>query len=54
MDKRLLGLVWNLPASFSLPSVAACRGALARIQLPGPAAPARGIAHPRHRTDGHS
>ena len=28
MDKHLLGLVWGLPASFALPSVAACRRAL--------------------------
>ena len=32
MDKRLLGLVWGLPASFALPSVAACRRALAVIR----------------------
>jgi len=31
MDKRLLGLVWGLPSSFVLPSVAACRRALAHI-----------------------
>jgi hypothetical protein len=31
MDKHLLGLVWGLPASFALPSVATCRRALARI-----------------------
>ena len=32
MDKHLLGLVWGLPASFALPSVAACRRALVHIQ----------------------
>ena len=32
MDKHLLGLVWGLPASFALPSVAACRRALAHIR----------------------
>ena len=32
MDKHLLGLVWGLPASFALPSVAACRRALALIR----------------------
>jgi len=32
MDKHLLGLVWCLPASFALPSVAACRRALAHIR----------------------
>jgi hypothetical protein len=31
MGKKLLRLVWNLPASFSLPSASACRRALARI-----------------------
>jgi len=29
MTKHLVGLVWDLPASFVLPSVAACRRALA-------------------------
>jgi len=33
MDKHLLGLVWGLPTSFALPSVAACRRALAHIRL---------------------
>ena len=32
MDKHLLGTVWGLPASFALPSVAACRRALALIR----------------------
>ena len=32
MDKHLLGTVWGLPASFALPSVAACRRALAVIR----------------------
>jgi hypothetical protein len=32
MDKHLLGLVWGLPTSFALPSVAACRRALAYIR----------------------
>jgi len=32
MDKHLLGAVWGLPASFALPSVAACRRALALIR----------------------
>jgi len=32
MDKHLLGLVWGLPESFALPSVAACRRALAHIR----------------------
>jgi len=32
MDKHLLGLVWGLPTSFALPSVAACRRALAHIR----------------------
>jgi len=32
MDKHLLGVVWGLPASFVLPSVAACRRALAVIR----------------------
>ena len=32
MDKRLLGLVWGLPASFALPSVATCRRMLAHIR----------------------
>ena len=32
MDKHLLGLVWGLPSSFALPSVAACRRALVRIR----------------------
>src|SRR6186713_2956566 len=42
MDKHLLGLMWGLPASFALPSVAACRRALAcmRTRLPQPQAPA--------------
>ena len=31
MDKHLLRLVWGLPESFALPSVAACRRALTRI-----------------------
>ena len=31
MDKQLLRLVWGLPESFTLPSVAACRRALTRI-----------------------
>jgi hypothetical protein len=54
MDKRLLGLVWDLPDSFSLPSAAACRRALARIQLPGRAAAPPGTAHPRHRAGVYS
>jgi hypothetical protein len=33
MDKHLLGLIWGLPSSFALPSVAACRCALADIRL---------------------
>jgi len=33
MGKKLLQLVWDLPASFSLPSPAECRRALTRIQL---------------------
>ena len=32
MDKNLLGMVWGLPAYFALPSVAACRRALAQIR----------------------
>jgi len=32
MDKHLLGLVWGLPESFALPSVAVCRRALALIR----------------------
>jgi hypothetical protein len=32
MDKHLLGMVWGLPESFALPSVAACRRALAHIR----------------------
>jgi hypothetical protein len=32
MDKHLLGLVWDLPTSFALPSVAACRRALVHIR----------------------
>ena len=32
MEKHLLGAVWGLPASFALPSVAACRRALALIR----------------------
>ncbi|MEO5845466.1 MAG: hypothetical protein ABIQ33_11570 [Caldimonas sp.] len=32
MDKHLLGMVWGLPASFALPSVAACQRALAHIR----------------------
>jgi len=42
MDKHLLGLMWGLPASFALPSVAACRRALAclRTRLPQRQAPA--------------
>jgi hypothetical protein len=32
MDKHLLGAIWGLPASFALPSVAACRRALALIK----------------------
>jgi hypothetical protein len=32
MDKHLLGAIWGLPASFALPSVAACRRALALIR----------------------
>jgi hypothetical protein len=32
MDKHLLGLVWGLPAWFALPSVPACRRALAQIR----------------------
>jgi hypothetical protein len=32
MDKHLLGAVWGLPATFALPSVAACRRALALIR----------------------
>jgi len=31
MDKNLLGLVWGLPTSFALPSVADCRRAMALI-----------------------
>ena len=34
MGKHLLGLVWGLPASFSLPSLASCRRALAKIGPP--------------------
>jgi hypothetical protein len=29
MGKHLVGLVWDLPASFALPSLAACRRAVA-------------------------
>ena len=32
MDKHLLGLMWGLPASFALPSVAACRRALTCVR----------------------
>jgi hypothetical protein len=32
MDKHLLGLVWGLPASFALPSVATCRRMLAHVR----------------------
>jgi len=32
MDKNLLKLVWGLPASFVLPSVATCRRALLHIR----------------------
>ena len=32
MEKHLLGMVWGLPASFSLPSVATCRRVLAQIR----------------------
>jgi len=32
MDKHLLKLVWGLPASFVLPSVATCRRALVYIR----------------------
>jgi len=32
MDKHLLGMVWGLPASFALPSVATCRRVLAHIR----------------------
>jgi hypothetical protein len=32
MTKHLVGLVWDLPASFLLPSVAACRRALAAVK----------------------
>jgi len=32
MDKHLLGLVWGLPASFALPSVATCRRVLTHIR----------------------
>jgi hypothetical protein len=32
MDKYLLRLVWGLPTSFALPSVEACRRALAHIR----------------------
>jgi hypothetical protein len=49
MGEKLLRLVWNLPTSFSLPSPAACRRALARMQ---PAAvlapPARNTEQRRH------
>ena len=31
MDKNILGLVWGLPTSFALPSVADCRRAMALI-----------------------
>ena len=32
MDKHLLKVVWGLPVSFVLPSVATCRRALAHIR----------------------
>jgi hypothetical protein len=34
MGKHLVGLVWDLPASFVLPSLAACRRALANVKPP--------------------
>jgi hypothetical protein len=32
MGKHLVGLVWDLPASFVLPSLAACRRAIAYVK----------------------
>jgi hypothetical protein len=46
MDKHLLGLVWGLPSSFALPSVASCRRALANLRL-------RSIGMPSTDADDH-
>jgi hypothetical protein len=53
MDKHLLGLVWDLPTSFALPSVAACRRALAHIRprLTQPQAADDARRGPRSRLD---
>ncbi|HEX4236067.1 MAG TPA: hypothetical protein VH041_17410 [Caldimonas sp.] len=59
MGKHLVELVWDLPASFALPSLAACRRAVASVQrraatwrsadgeISDPAAAARSVQLPR-------